>query len=262
MKELVSLAESAARAAGAILRSYFQQEYTITHKGLDDPVTNADTEADAFLKEKLLSACPDYGWLSEESVDSAERLTKSRVWIVDPLDGTKEFIAGRPEFMVSIGLAENGQPVLGVLYNPINDELFSAYKGQGAFLNGSRISCTQTKTISEARLIVSRSELIENLWQPYRHFFKTLQPCGSVAYKLALVASGKADIHISLKPKNEWDICAAHCLLAEAGAVLIGRDGMPIFYNLKYPIIPTGVIAGNKKLVVAGQKITQLKVCN
>jgi len=200
--------------------------------------------------------------LSEESADSAERLTKSRVWIVDPLDGTKEFIAGRPEFMVSIGLAENGQPVLGVLYNPINDELFSAYKGQGAFLNGSRISCTQTKTLSEARLIVSRSELIENLWQPYRHFFKTLQPCGSVAYKLALVASGKADIHISLKPKNEWDICAAHCLLAEAGAVLIGRDGMPIFYNLKYPIIPTGVIAGNKKLVVAGQKITQLKVCN
>ncbi|HPC36657.1 MAG TPA: 3'(2'),5'-bisphosphate nucleotidase CysQ [Candidatus Marinimicrobia bacterium] len=262
MEELVSLVESAAQAAGAILRDYFQQKYTITHKSTDNPVTTADTEADAFLKEKLLSAYPDYGWLSEESADSAARLTKSRVWIVDPLDGTKEFIAGRPEFMVSIGLAENGQPVLGVLYNPITDELFSAIKGQGAFLNGSRIFCTQINTLSEAHLIVSRSELTENLWQPYRHFFKTLQPCGSVAYKLVKVASGKADLHISLKPKNEWDICAAHCLLTEAGAVLVTRDGAPILYNRKDPTIPAGVIAGNEKLVLEWQKITQLQVWN
>jgi fructose-1,6-bisphosphatase/inositol monophosphatase family enzyme len=145
---------------------------------------------------------PDYGWLSEERADSPERLSRSRVWIVDPLDGTKEFIAGRPEFVVSIGLADNGQPTLGVLFNPITDELFSAVCGHGAFLNGRRIYCTRTESLPAAHLIVSRTETAAGLWQAHLHQFKSIAPYGSVAYKLAKVAAGYADLHISLNPKT------------------------------------------------------------
>jgi len=164
MRDLLKLAERAARSGGEILLNYFPGGYSVASKGPDNPVTIADTETDAMLKAVLLTACPDYGWLSEESADSPERLTKSRVWIVDPLDGTKEFIAGRPEFVVSIGLAENGQPILGVLYNPITDEFFSALAGRGAFLNGQPIHGTKTNSLKEAHLIVSRTETAAGLW--------------------------------------------------------------------------------------------------
>lgn len=249
MRDLLKLAERAARSGGEILRSYFQGNYSVASKGPDNPVTLADTETDTLLKAILLKACPDYGWLSEESADSSERLSRSRVWIVDPLDGTKEFIAGRPEFVVSIGLAENGQPILGVLYNPITDELFSATSGQGAFLNGRPIHCTNPNSLKESHLIVSRTEAAAGLWDTLMNNFKTVEPRGSVAYKLTKVACGGADLHISLKPKNEWDVCAAHCLLREAGAELVGRDGRPITYNRENPIIPGGLIAGNKILI-------------
>lgn len=249
ISDLIKLAEAAALAGGELIRNYFRQAYTIGSKGPDNPVTSADLEADALLKTILLDACPDYGWLSEESADSVARLNKRRVWIVDPLDGTKEFIAGRAEFVVSIGLVEDGLPILGVLFNPITNELFSAQTGRGAFLNGKRIHCTQTANLADAKLIVSRTELADNLWQKYRRHFGTLEPSGSVAYKLTKVATGIADLHISLKPKNEWDICAAHCLLNEADAELIGRDGLPVTYNRKKPIIHSGLIAGNRKLV-------------
>jgi len=249
MRDLLKLAERAARSGGEILRSYFQGNYSVTSKGPDNPVTLADTETDALLKAILLNACPDYGWLSEESADSPERLARSRIWIVDPLDGTREFIAGRTEFVVSIGLAENGQPILGVLYNPITDELFSAASGQGAFLNGRPIHCTNPNSLKESHLIVSRTEAAAGLWDTFMNNFKTVEPRGSVAYKLTKVAAGSADLHISLKPKNEWDVCAAHCLLREAGAELTGRDGQPITYNRENPIVPGGLIAGNERLV-------------
>ncbi len=249
MRDLLQLAIGAARAGGDILRRYFQGNYSVTSKGPDNPVTIADTETDILLKSILLKACPDYGWLSEERADSPERLSRSRVWIVDPLDGTKEFIAGRPEFVVSIGLADNGQPTLGVLFNPITDELFSAVCGQGAFLNGRRIYCTRTESLPAAHLIVSRTETAAGLWQAHLHQFKSIAPYGSVAYKLAKVAAGYADLHISLKPKNEWDVCAAHCLLNEAGGVLIDRRGQSIIYNRPATIIPNGLLAGNPILV-------------
>jgi len=262
MDELISLAVSAAQTAGALLRKYYKKKYTISSKGPDNPVTMADLEANILLKEKLLGVCPDFGWLSEESADSTARLTKQLIWIVDPLDGTKEFIAERPEFMVSIGLAENGQSVLGVLYNPLTEELFCAHKGQGAFRNGQRIYSTRTSALKDALVVISRTEAADHLWQPWRHFFKDLQPCGSVAYKLAKVAAGAADLHISLKPKNEWDICAAHCLLNEAGAELRDRDGQPITYNRQNTTIPKGIMAGNNQLLKKVCKIPFADVCN
>src|SRR5258708_18696597 len=136
-------AKSAAIAAGEILRVHYRDRgFTIDSKGKDNPVTTADFEADHKLKELLHGGFPDYGWLSEETADDGARLRHDRVWIVDPLDGTKEFIKGIPEFVVAIALAEHGVPVLGVTYNPIKRELFWAARGAGCYLDDSPVHVT------------------------------------------------------------------------------------------------------------------------
>src|SRR5438477_2059887 len=123
-------AEAAARAAAEILvRTFKSRAFKVGSKGRDNPVTSTDLAADRAIKKMLMSAFPDYGWLSEETADSSDRLGRERVWIVDPLDGTKEFINKIPEFCVSIALAERGKPVLGVIYNPITREMFSSAQG-------------------------------------------------------------------------------------------------------------------------------------
>src|ERR1700739_2916468 len=141
-------ARAAALGAGEILRRYFRDRgYEVGSKGRDNPVTSADLEADAALREHLSGAFPDYGWLSEETADNPARLSRRRVWIVDPLDGTKEFIKGIPEFVVAIALAEDGVPVLGVTYNPIKNELFWAARGMGCHMDGRPVHVTTTGTI-------------------------------------------------------------------------------------------------------------------
>jgi len=135
------LAKEAALEAGGLILNYYKAEYEIKEKGYHNPVTTADHAADSYLKKVLKDACPEYGWLSEETVDSPERLEKDRVWVVDPLDGTKEFIEGVPNFVVSVGLVENGIPIVGVLYNPVTKEMFTAAKDEGAHLDGVSIQC-------------------------------------------------------------------------------------------------------------------------
>ena len=129
MNAELSLAKEAAVNAGELILNYYKADYEIRDKGYQNPVTTADHASDAFLKDTLTKAYPEYGWLSEETVDSKERLSKKRVWVVDPLDGTKEFIEGVPHFVVSIALVESGIPIVGVLYNPVTAEMFSASKG-------------------------------------------------------------------------------------------------------------------------------------
>ena len=214
MKDNFTLAKETAIKAGVLILKYFNADYEIQNKSYNNPVTTADKEADKLIKKTLLAANPNYGWLSEETKDSPDRLEKKFVWVVDPIDGTKEFIKGIPEFVVSIGLVKNGEPVVGVIYNPITKEIFSAKKNGGSFLNDRK-----------------------------------LKSIGSVAYKLALVAAGKADIFATLKPKNEWDICAAHCIINESGGKLIDLDGNSRIYNLKNTRIAPGIIAGEQDAV-------------
>ena len=192
-----------------------------------------------------MGSYPEYGWLSEETVDSKERLKKERVWVVDPLDGTKEFIEGVPHFVVSIALVENGRPIIGVLYNPVTKEMFSAAHGEGATLNENSIQCSSKKNISEMVILNSRSETKRGLWNPYSNTFSELRAIGSVAYKLGLTASGKADIFASLRPKNEWDICAGNCIINEAGGKLIDLNGEQRKYNNDNTLIEPGLIAGD-----------------
>ena len=143
MNSNLNLAKEAAREAGSIIMKYYKKDYDIREKSYHNPVTTADKEADEIIKEILLQSNSDYGWLSEETVDSSERLTKKSVWVVDPLDGTKEFIEGVPNFVVSIALVKNNDPILGVLYNPVTGQVFSAVKDKGAFLNGEPIFCSK-----------------------------------------------------------------------------------------------------------------------
>ncbi|MBU0529532.1 3'(2'),5'-bisphosphate nucleotidase CysQ [bacterium] len=247
-KELKSAIE-AAKEAGSIIMKYYKSKYEIRDKSYHNPVTTADHAADTFLKNKLKELYPNYGWLSEETVDSKVRLSKKRAWVVDPLDGTKEFIEGVPHFVVSVALVENGEPIIGVLYNPASKELFTAVKGQGAFLNGERLSCSTEKDFKNMVILNSRSETRNGLWKPYSTDFKEQRAIGSVAYKLGLTSAAKADIFASLRPKNEWDICAGHCILREAGGEMVNLEGKPITYNNEKTLITPGLIASNAEIL-------------
>lgn len=243
-KELKSAIE-AAREAGSIIMQYYKSKYEIRDKSYHNPVTTADHAADKYLRETLTEAYPEYGWLSEETVDTQERLNCGRVWVVDPLDGTKEFIEGVPHFVVSVALVEDGEPVVGVLYNPASNELFTAAKADGAFLDGERLSCSAETDFNEMVILNSRSETRRGLWEQYSTDFKEQRAVGSVAYKLGLTSAGRADIFASLRPKNEWDICAGHCILREAGGEIVTLEGEPITYNNEKTLITPGLIASN-----------------
>ena len=247
-EELIS-AKVAARNAGKILMKYYQSDNKqIKMKSLDNPVTIADNEADQYLSNFLMGEFPNDGWLSEETVDTKERLNRNRVWIVDPLDGTKEFIEGIPHFSVSIGFVYEGEPVVGVIYNPATDQMFSCQKGKGVYLNGKKVISSQKNQLIESTITVSRSELKRNEWEPFKDKFKSINPVGSVAYKLALVSSGEYDVFATIAPKNEWDICAGDCLVSEAGGVFKTINDKKIIYNQKKTLVTDTIIATNSVL--------------
>jgi myo-inositol-1(or 4)-monophosphatase len=238
------LAKEAAIEAGKVIMKYFQtSSYDIKEKSINNPVTTADYEANQIIEEILFKEDSGYGWLSEETVDSDIRLKKDYVWVVDPIDGTKEFIEGIPQFSISIGLVELGKPILGVIYNPAKNELFSAVNNGGAELNGKSIKCLQGN--QNLSLLVSRSEVKRGMWDRYQEYCNKIEPVGSVAYKLGLIAAGRADIFATLQPKNEWDICAGHCIINESGGSLVDLFGNSRTYNLKNTKIEPGLIAGS-----------------
>jgi myo-inositol-1(or 4)-monophosphatase len=218
-------------------------------KGKGNPVTEADIAADDILKKILTTEFPDYGWLSEETRDTPDRLSKKRVWVVDPIDGTKEFVEGIPNFVVSVGLVENGIPILGVIHNPINKDTYSATLGGGILFNGKRTIINNKTEFSQISMLNSRSETRQGLWEPYIPHFKKLIPIGSIALKLAMVAANQTNMVASLKPKNEWDICAGHCLINEAGGILLTIEGKEITYNNPKTLITPGLVAGNESVV-------------
>jgi myo-inositol-1(or 4)-monophosphatase len=250
----LKLAKKAARAAGEILRGHWRRGgYKIGEKSPDNPVTQADLEADSELKKLLRDPFPAYGWLSEETVDNDDRLKCRRVWIVDPLDGTKEFINGIPEFSVAIALIEAGAPVLGVTYNPIKREMYWAARGVGCHLNTRRVRVTRTRTLKRATVLASRSETARGEWQVFHGMLK-VSPTGSVAYKLALVAAGKGDATFTRSPKSEWDIASGAALVVEAGGTITDIKGREIRFNQRNVKLE-GLIADNTILHAALMKV-------
>ena len=249
MNQILLTANTAAHEAGNIIHSFYHSKYEVKMKGKGNPVTEADVAADNILKEILTTEFPNYGWLSEETRDTPDRLTKKRVWVVDPIDGTKEFVEGIPNFVVSIGLVENGIPILGVIHNPINKDTYTATLGGGIFFNGKQSTISDKTDFTEISMLNSRSETRQGLWEPYIPHFNKLIPIGSIALKLAMVAANQTDMVASLKPKNEWDICAGHCLINEAGGTLLTIEGKEISYNNPKTLITPGLVAGNESVV-------------
>ena len=249
MNQILLTATTAAHKAGNIIHSFFHSEFEVKMKGKGNPVTEADIAADHILKKILTTEFPDYGWLSEETRDTPNRLLKKRVWVVDPIDGTKEFVEGIPNFVVSIGLVENGIPILGVIHNPINKDTYSATLDGGIFFNGKQTIINKKTELSQISMLNSRSETRQGLWEPYIPHFKKLIPIGSIALKLAMVAANQVNMVASLKPKNEWDICAGHCLINEAGGILLTLEGKEITYNNPKTLITPGLVAGNESVV-------------
>ncbi len=246
MERELEIATQAARAAGQVLLRYYGSAYRVAEKSVDNPVTAADLEANEVLKTTILGAFPDDGWLSEETADSDERLGRKRVWIIDPLDGTKEFIGEIPEFVVCVALVEDGTPRVAAEYNPVRDELFTASKGRGATLNGAKIHVSKQTDLRHAKVLASRSEEARGEWDPYREKMH-VELTGSVAYKFALVASGRFDATFTLTPKNEWDVCAGSLLVAEAGGMVTDPDGRAIRFNNASTLLP-GLVASNQLL--------------
>ena len=249
MQKELEIAIQAAKEAGEIAMGYYQSSYNIREKSPNNPVTTADLMTNQRIREIIYHAFPNDGWLSEETEDSPDRLKKSRVWVVDPIDGTDEFIAGIPEFAISIALVVEGTPVIGVLHNPATAELFYAYADGGAFCNGTAIHCSSCQSLKQASMLVSQTEHRKGLLTGLIPFVAELQYIGSVTYKLAKLAAGMGDLYITVRPKNEWDFCAGDLILREAGGILWDKAGQTIRYNKIRVRQPTGLFAGNPTLV-------------
>ncbi len=240
------LLNDAVREGAAVALQHFTDGTKSWDKRPGDPVSDADLAVDALLKDRLMGARPDYGWLSEETPDGPDRLTRDRVWMVDPIDGTRAFLKGRPEFTVCAGLVENGRPVAGTVCNPAADEFFEAQLGAGARLNGETISVGGGTRLTNARILASPrpSRLGKNNETDSESPFGQAQfaSVNSIAYRIVLVALGRFDATISLQPKSDWDIAAAELILQEAGGVITDRSGAPYSYN-REDVRHTGVIA-------------------
>jgi myo-inositol-1(or 4)-monophosphatase len=229
--------------AGRIAMRFFRQKHERWEKGPGQIVTEADLAIDRFLHARLRHDHATDGWLSEETEDDRLRLERRRVWVVDPIDGTRSFAEGTPEFTICVGLLLDGVPVLGFVFNPATEEMFEARRGEGAFLNGKRLHASAAAGLEGARIVASKFE-------SRRRNFASLIPrtqltgIGSLAYKLALVACGRFDGYLSWRRTHDWDIAAAVLLLEEAGAVITDADGGPIRLNQPEPRHPGLVAAG------------------
>lgn len=247
MQDLKNL-KIAALQAGNIALGYFEKNYKTWDKEAGaGPVTEADLEVDNFLKNFLSNCEPDYGWLSEETEDSSTRLTKTKVFIVDPIDGTRSFIAGDETWAHSLAVVENGIPIAAVIYLPKMDLLYTAEVSKGAFLNGNKISVSQNSELKDAEILAKQSILKENIWKRANSALFRQRYRPSLAYRLALVAEGKFDAMIALGRSWEWDICAGHLIASEAGGSVTTIFGDKILYNSKDGS-SKGILAGNPSI--------------
>ncbi len=242
----LALLLDAAKHAGRMARKYLDAGLQVQEKpDGQGPVTDADLAIDAMLRETLTAAHPDYGWLSEETPDTPDRLSRNRVFVVDPIDGTRAFMDGQPGFSHVISVVEGGVPILAVVHLPLLDLTYAAAKGQGATLNGVPITVAAPRTTG-AQVLAARPQLVPDFWpggvpDMTRHF----RP--SLAWRLALVAEGQFDAMLTLRPTWHWDIAAGALLVSEAGGAVSDGQGEPLRFNTALPQ-SQGILAGNPAL--------------
>lgn len=237
-----------------VLESVRNGKVNVGRKAGGDYVTDADHAVNDVLRRMLPR--DGEGWLSEETADDPRRLECRRVWVVDPLDGTQEFVADIPEWCISIGLVEDGRPVAAGLCNPATGQLFLGSLGGGVTLNGQPARVRDLSTLQGAEVLASRSEIRRGEWEDPAAPYK-VKPCGSVAYKMALVAAGLTDATWTLTPKHEWDVAAGAALVLAAGGVVRTLDWETPRFNQPKPwlsgliAIPPGVAGPVKQMLDA-----------
>jgi myo-inositol-1(or 4)-monophosphatase len=224
-----ALLTEAVREAGALARSMFRTELKNWIKGASSPVSEADIAANDLLEKRLRSATPDYGWLSEESVDDELRLGKKLAWIVDPIDGTRSYLAGREDWCVSVALVEGDQPVLAAVFAPVTDEFFFATRGGGAVRNDISVSATSGIALDFSR-IAGPKPLVERL-NPGPGEISLYPRIGSLALRLCRVAEGRLDAAFAGGQSRDWDLAAANLIVQEANGNMTALSGDTIRYN-------------------------------
>lgn len=223
-----ALLKETVREAGKLALSMFGTDVRNWIKGVSSPVSEADMATNELLERRLRTATPDYGWLSEESADDAARLGRRRVWIVDPIDGTRSYLAGRSDWCVSVALVEDAAPILAAVFAPVTDEYFFAVRGQGTTLNGEEIRAAPGTALDFAR-VAGPKPLVERLASS-----KEITPhprIGSLALRLCRVAHGALDAAFAGGQSRDWDLAAAHLIVQEADGNMTELSGGPILYN-------------------------------
>jgi myo-inositol-1(or 4)-monophosphatase len=233
-KQELDLLQDVIRTAGAEALRFAADGFEVHTKADQSPVTSADLAVNQILQARLLEAFPDDGWLSEESPDNHFRLQKSRVWVIDPIDGTKAFIRREPEFCISVALVEDGRPVVAAIYNPSTDELYAATRGGGLRLN-------ETAVLPHEHHPESRPMIALSPWEQHLGRFTTMEehaasrPMKSIAWALALTASGRIHAVATFEPENEWDVAAGALLIEEAGGTAWDGAGRALDFNRPEP---------------------------
>ena len=222
--------------AGTLALDYFQRaDINKWNKKPDDPVSEADLAVDAFLREKLTALAPSAGWLSEETEDDAERLACPAVWIVDPIDGTRSFLKQRTDWAISVAYVVGSQPKLAALYAPSKRDLYLAQAGEGATVNGAKAKVSTTFDLAKSRMMGDETAFRSPYWPVAWPDTMTVTATNSIALRLCMIADGTADACVTLRPKHDWDIAAAHLILKEAGGLLETADKSAIDYNRPSP---------------------------
>ncbi len=239
----LDLLEAAAREAGEIARGFWRDDPQVWDKGGDDPVSEADFAVDSHLKQRLMAARPDYGWVSEETVDDPARFKAERVFIVDPIDGTRAFVAGERTWAHSLAVAERGRIIAGCVFLPVREKMYLSEAGQGATLNGELLRASDRSDLDGASVLSPKVSFRPEHWRDgpppvARHF----RP--SLAYRMALIGEGRFDAMLTLRPAWEWDIAAGALIAEEAGATVSDRHGKPLLFN-SAARQTAGVIAGS-----------------
>lgn len=242
----LALLIDAARQAGDIARSFVGGAMDVHLKPADDsPVTQADLAVNTHLAQMLRAARPDYGWLSEETPDATARLSANRVFIIDPIDGTRAFIAGEKTWAHALAVVENGLPIAAVVYLPMMDKLYAARRDGGAWLNDQPIATGQINAPEDASVLATKPSLKPEFWRKPPNLRRSHRP--SLAYRQSLVAEGRYDAMFTFRPTWEWDIAAGALILAEAGARITDRRGKPLRFNAPHPQA-NGLVAANPTL--------------
>lgn len=244
-QELETLREAVRRAGSHALKLASEGFETYIKKDRS-PVTSADLAVNEILKEVLLTAFRGDAWLSEETPDDGRRFHSTRVWIIDPIDGTKYFMRGVPQYAISVALVESQQPIVAAVYNPATNELFSAVRGTGAWLNGNPIHVT-SGDVNRPIVLVNPSSLERGKLRAIERAVEC-RPMGSIAYTLALVAAGRADATLNLDGLNEWDVAAGVLLVEAAGGSVVDRNGSSVLFNQPQTTV-YGMLAGERSLV-------------